>query len=122
MKVFDELNDENFLIFASKHYNNPQCIDVAEFYSDLARIKYIKRLLRRYKQSGEIQERLVLNHLIVLYNVFGIQAANKMIFFKIESELWPAVKTFLIYLDYLSEDERVEIPVDLKIAEILRKI
>jgi len=122
MKVFDELNDENFLIFASKHYNNPQCVDVAEFYDDLARIKYIKRLLRRYKQSGEIQERLVLNHLIVLYNVFGIQAANKMIFFKIESELWPAVKTFLIYLDYLSEDERVEIPVDLKIAEILRKI
>jgi len=122
MKVFDELNDENFLIFASKHYNNPQCIDVAEFYSDLARIKYIKRLLRRYKQSGEIQERLVLNHLIVLYNVFGIPAANKMIFFKIEPELWPSVKTFLIYLDYLSETEKVEIPVDLKIAEILRKI
>jgi len=122
MRVFDELNDQNFLLFASKNYNNPQCVDIAEFNDDISRFKYIKRLLRRYRQSGEIQERLVLNHIIILYNVFGIPAANKMIFFKIEQELWPAIKTFLVYLDYISENERVEVPVDMKIAEILRKI
>lgn len=122
MRVFDELNDQNFLLFASKNYNNPQCVDVEEFNDDLARFKYVKRLLRRYRQSGEIQERLILNHLIILYNIFGIPAANKMIFFKIEPELWPVIKTFLVYLDYISENERVEVPVDMKIAEILRKI
>ena len=84
--------------------------------------KYLKRLLRKYIQTGEIQERLVLNHLIIIYNVFGIEAANKMAFYRIEDELWPALKTFLIYLNYLPENDRIEIPVDMKIAAILRKI
>jgi hypothetical protein len=114
MRVFDELNEENFVPYASHSYNNPQCLDINEFYDDLARFKYIKRLLRKYKQSGEIQERLVLNHLIILYNVFGIEPANKM--------LWSPLKTFLVYLNYLPEHEKVEIPIDFKIATVLRQI
>jgi len=122
MKLFDELSEENFELFAAKHYNNPQCVDISEFHEDLARYKYVKRLLRKYHQTGEIQERLVLNHLIVIYNMFGIQAANRMSFYRIEEELWPALKTFLVFLNFLPEDEKVEIPIDLKIADILRKI
>jgi len=122
MKLFDELTEENFELFAAKNYNNPQCVDIEEFHEDLARFKYLKRLLRKYIQTGEIQERLVLNHLIIIYNVFGIEAANKMAFYRIEDELWPALKTFLIYLNYLPENDRIEIPVDMKIAAILRKI
>lgn len=122
MKVFDELNEENFLLYAAKNYNNKQCLDVEEFYDDLARFKYIKRLLRKYKESGLIQERLVLNHLVILYNVFGIEAANRMVFHKIEPELWSAVKPFLVFLNYLPEKEKVEIPLDEYVISVLRKI
>jgi ribosome-interacting GTPase 1 len=122
MKLFDDLTEENFELFAAKHYNNPQCVDVAEFQEDLARYKYVKRLLRKYQQTGEIQERLVLNHLIVIYNMFGISAANRMSFYRIEEELWPALKTFLVYLNYLPENEKVEIPLDQNIVKVLRSI
>lgn len=122
MRLFDELTEENFDLFAAKHYNNPQCVDIEEFHEDLARFKYLKRLLRKYTQTGEIQERLVLNHLIIIYNVFGIPAANRMVFYRIEPELWPALKTFLIFLNYLPETERVEVPLDMAIANILRKL
>ena len=83
MKIFDELNRKNFEMFASQNYNNPECLDVEEFKEDLARFKYLKRLLRRYELTEDLQHRLILNHLIVLYNVFGISAANKMIWYKI---------------------------------------
>jgi hypothetical protein len=122
MKLFDELTENNFTIFAAKHYDNPQCLDIAEFEDDLARFKYVKRLLRRYQQSGDLQERLILNHLIIISNVFGITAANRMLFFKIEEELWPALKTFLVYLNYLPENEKVEIPLDQNIVKVLRSI
>jgi hypothetical protein len=122
MKVFDELTEENFLIYAAKNYNNPQCLDVEEFYDDLSRFKYIKRLLRKYVQSGIIQERLVLNHLIILYNVFGIEAANRMVFYKIEPELWPSLKPFLSYLNYLPEWEKTEIENDQFVVNTLSKI
>ena len=122
MKLFDTLTDENFELFAAKHYDNPQCLAIEEFHDDLARFRYIKRLLRRYTQTGELQERLILNHLIIIYNVFGIEAANRMSFYRIEQELWPVLKTFLIYLNYLPTTERVEIPLDMKIATILRHI
>lgn len=122
MRLFDELSEENFIIFASKNYNNPQCLDIDEFYDDLLRFKYIKRLLRKYQQSGIVQERLLLNHIIVLYNVFGIEAANRMIFYKTEKEMWPVLKTFLVYLNYLPEQEKVEIPIDEYVVSILRKI
>lgn len=122
MRLFDELTDANFELFAAKYYNNPQCVDVEEFHEDLARYKYVKRLLRKYVQTGEIQERLVLNHLIVIYNMFGIPAANRMSFYRIEPELWPALKTFLVFLNYLPESEKVEVPLDEKIVKILRSI
>lgn len=122
MPQIEELTENNFELYAAKHYDNPRCLDIEEFYDDLARFKYIKRLLRKYKQSGELQERLILNHFIILYNVFGIEAANRMVFFKMEPELWPAVKTFLVYLNYLPESEKVEVPIDTTIANVLRKI
>jgi len=80
--LFDELNEDNFILFASRHYDNPQCLSVDEFYNDVQRFKYLKRLFRRYTQNSDLQERLILNHLVVLYNVFGIRAANRMMFYK----------------------------------------
>ena len=109
-------------MFAAKHYNNPECTDVSEFEEDIARFKYLKRLLRRYEEDEDLQERLILNHLIVLYNVFGIQAANKMIWFKIDSSQWHYIKPFLVFLNYLPEKEKVEVPLDPYIVERLREI
>ena len=122
MKVFDELNNKNFKLFAAQNYNNPECTDVEEFKNDLSRFKYLKRLLTRYEEHGELQERLILNHIIVLYNVFGIPAANKMIWYKIEPEHWTYIKPFLVFLNYLPVDEKVEVPLDPYIVDVLRKV
>lgn len=122
MKLFDKLTNRNFELFASQHYNNPECCDVEEFKEDLTRFKYLKRLLRRYEQYDDLQERLILNHIIVLYNVFGIEAANRMMWFKVEPEHYSMLKTFLIFLNYLPEDAKVEIPLDQVIIDKLRKL
>lgn len=122
MKFLEELTEQNFIIFAAKHYDNPQCVDSEEFYDDLNRFKYLKRLLRRYQEHGDLQERLILNHIIVLYNVFGIAAANRMMFYKMEEKYWSEVKTFLVYLNYLPENEKLEVPLDQKIIQVLRAI
>jgi len=122
MKIFDELNRKNFEMFASQNYNNPECLDVEEFKEDLARFKYLKRLLRRYELTEDLQHRLIMNHLIVLYNVFGIPAANKMIWYKIEPEHWTYIKPFLVFLNYLPIDEKIEVPLDPYIVDTLRKI
>lgn len=122
MNSFDKLTGKNFLLFAAKSYDNPQCMTEDEFQEDLQRFKYIKRLFNRYETTGELNERLILNHLIVLYNVFGIKEANHMMFYKIEEKNWPLLKTFLVYLNYLPEDQYVEIPLDQKVIEVLRKI
>ena len=122
MKLFDELTSKNFRMFATQHYNNPECTDVEEFKQDLSRFKYLKRLLTRYELTGELQERLILNHLIVLYNVFGIKACNKMIWFKIEESHYHYFKPFLVYLHYLPEDERVDVGMDPYIVDVLRKL
>lgn len=122
MKIFDELNRKNFEMFASQNYNNPECIDIEEFKEDLARFKYLKRLLRRYELTEDLQYRLILNHLIVIYNVFGIPAANKMIWYKIEPEHWTYIKPFLVFLNYLPIDEKVDIPLDPYIVDVLREI
>jgi len=121
MKLFDELDNDNFIAFATRYYNNPQAIDMEEFNEDIQRFKYLKRLLGRYT-NGDLQERLILNHIIVIYNVFGIKAATKMMFFKIDEHHWPVIKTFLVFLNYLSEDEYVDVPLDENIVEVLRKI
>tara|TARA_B110000014_G_C20079790_1_gene564072 strand:- start:1136 stop:1534 length:399 start_codon:yes stop_codon:yes gene_type:complete len=101
--IFDDLNDDNFLMFAMKEYNDIQCTDIEEFYDDLKKIKYIKRLFNIYKNNGQLKERLILNHLIVFYNVFPIQAGTRILFYKIEKDFWPMLKTFLIFLDRMPE-------------------
>lgn len=122
MQLFGDLNEENFILYASRNYNNPQCTSIDEFYDDLQRFKYIKKLLKRYEKSNDLHERLILNHILVLYNVFGIKPANKMMFYKIDPEHWPAIKTFLVYLNFLKEDEYIEIPLDDNIINVLRKL
>ena len=101
--IFDDLNDDNFLMYAMKEYNDIQCTDIEEFYDDLKKIKYIKRLFNIYKNDGQLKERLILNHLIVFYNVFPIQSGTRILFYKIEKDFWPMLKTFLIFLDRMPE-------------------
>ena len=101
--IFDDLNDDNFLMYAMREYNNMQCTDIEEFYDDLKKIKYIKRLFNIYKNNGQLKERLILNHLIVFYNVFSVQAGTRILFYKIEKDFWPMLKTFLIFLDRMPE-------------------
>ena len=100
---FDDLNEGNFLMFSMKEYNNIQCIDIEEFYDDLKKIKYIKRLFNIYLNNGQLKERLILNHLIVFYNVFPIQAGTRILFYKIEEQFWPMLKTFLIFLERMPD-------------------
>ena len=102
---FEDLNEKNFLLFAMQHYDNPQCVDVEEFNDDLKKIKYIKRLLNQYVSEGVLKERLLLNHIIVFYNVFPPAAATRILFFKIEEKFWPMLKPFLFYLKLLPEDK-----------------
>lgn len=123
---FDRLNEENFVMYAMKMYSNPQCKNMDEFYEDLDRIKYIKRLLHKYINRGVLRERLILNHIIVLTNLFGATATTKMLFYKLEENMFPALKTFLLYLNYLPE-EIEEVPIklietDLYITKMLREI
>ena len=99
MKI-DELNQDNWLMFAIKNYNNPQSVTYSDFEEDIKKFKYIKRLFRRYETSGEIKTHLILNHIILLYNVFG-DAATPLLFFKIEENYWPVMKSFLLFLDRL---------------------
>ena len=101
----NELNADNFLIFAIKNYENPEAITVEDFEKDLNHFRYIKRLLKKYKNTGDLKIHLLINHFIILYNIFG-DATTPMLFFKIERELWPCVKSFVIFLDRLPEYPR----------------
>ena len=103
--LFDDLNEKNFLLYAMKEYSNPQCTDVEEFNDDLKKIKYIKRLLNQYVSEGVLKERLLLNHIIVFYNVFPPAAATRILFFRIEEKFWPILKPFLFYLKLMPEDK-----------------
>ena len=100
---FDDLNDDTFLMYAMREYNNMQCTDIEEFYDDLKKIKYIKRLFNSYRNNGQLKERLILNHFIIFYNVFTLQAGTRILFYKIEKDFWPMLKTFLIYLDRMPD-------------------
>lgn len=123
-----ELTEENFILFAASKYDNPQCHDVQEFYDDLKRFKYLKRLFGRYRESGDLKERLILNHLIILYNVFG-KDATRMLFFKLK-DFQSYLKPFVILLgympDYIKEGDTIiynsDISMDSNIVNILRKI
>ena len=100
---FDDLNEGNFLMYSMKEYNNIQCVDIEEFYDDLKKIKYIKRLFNIYKNTGQLKERLLLNHFIIFFNVFPVEAGVRILFYKIEQHFWPMVKTILIYLDRMPD-------------------
>ena len=128
--MFDDLNDNNFLIYAMKSYASPHCI-ISEFEGDLKRTKYLKKLFRRYKISKDLKERLILNHLILLYNVFDVEAATRILFYKIDERDYDILKTFLIYLNYMplrihgingKTIHSSDILINMDIAEILRKL
>ena len=128
---FERLTNKNYVMYAMKHYNNPQCLDIEEFYSDLNRVKYLKRLFRRYLTTGELKDRLILNHIIILYNVFGIVPATRILFYRMEEEFYPILKTCIVFLNVSPEDENADkvnevdlltVPLDDKVVEILRKL
>ena len=120
---FTELNEKNFLLFAIKHYQNPQAVTREDFDKDLNHFRYIKRLLKRYKSSGELRTHLLINHFIILYNVFG-DATTPMLFYKVDRDLWDVTKTFIVFLDRLPEYPRTvihDIDMDQKCLEELQK-
>ena len=120
--IFKELNEKNLFLYAAKHYKNPKFADIDEFYEDLKRFKYIKRLLNRYIETDELAERLLLNHFIVIFNMFGIEAALDILELKLEDKHWPIVKPFLIFLKYIRNDQLTGISQDKIVVEALRKI
>jgi len=128
--IFDELNNANFLLYAAKHYDNPQCYDTKEFYDDLKRFKYLKRLFNRYKDTGELKERLIINHLQVLYNLFGPIATTRMLFLILKKH-HDVLKPFLILFNTMpdiiyniegNDLKSSNINMDMAIVNILRKI
>lgn len=122
MMRFDELTEENLFLYAAKHYYKPQFSDIEEFYEDLKRFKYIKRLVNRYLDNGELGERLLLNHLIVIFNSFGIEASLNMLDLKLDDKHWPVIKPFLIFLKYIESNQYIGINMDQTVIERLRKI
>ena len=118
--MFQTITKENWLLFAQKHYDNPTLEKEAEFYDDLKRFKYLKRLFSKYEVSGKLKVRLALNHIIVLQNVFGVEACVTLLLYKIDVKHWSILKTLLTYLDYLYPDELNSIVEDDKIKNLLR--
>ena len=126
--MVNTLTDDNYTFFAIRAYCNSQCQNLDEFHEDLNRTKYLKRLFRRYQATGQLRERLILNHIIIFYNVFGVEPATRLLFFKIEEELHPLLKTFLVYLNYCPEQNIPEsknligLPLDEEVIHVLRKL
>jgi len=128
---FEDLNEENFILYAMKNYENNQCLSEKDFNNDLKIFKYIRRLLNRYDNGGDIKVRLILNHLIMLTNVFPVTVTTRMLFFKIPERYWSVLKTFLIYLNYMPNIIKSvsgktiissDILIDMYVAEQLRKV
>jgi hypothetical protein len=121
---FDELNEENYIMFAIKHYENPQAVTQEDFFEDMKRFKWIKRLLNKYKNTGDLNIHLTINHFIVLYNIFG-EATTPLLFFKIDKNLWSVLKTFIVYLGRIPEYPKTalnDIPIDEKCFNILKSL
>ena len=124
---FNELTNENYLMYALLHYDNPHCIDIKEYFEDVRKLKYIKRLFIRYKEDGVMKERLILNHLISFYNVFSNEAATRLLFFRVGEEYHSLLKTFLVFLNKMPEQVNENlyssnIQLDEKIIKILRNL
>ena len=122
MNLFDTLDESNFVLFAARHYYSPRCIDAEEFYDDLSRFKYVKRLVNRYGRGGDLGERLLLNHLTVILNVFGTQPGLKMLEYKIPKYDWPIVKPFLVMLQAIEPSQYTDIKMDENVIDKLRRI
>lgn len=127
---FDDLSNENVMLYAAKAYDKPNCI-MSEFKEDMKRFNYLKRLFQRYRKLGEMRERLIINHLVVLYNVFGPEVTTRLLFFKLNTEDYSALKTYLLFLNYMPNIVRgikgtniqsSDISVDMNIAEVLRTL
>ena len=118
---FDELNEDNYILFAIKYYENPQSVTMDDFESDLKRIRYVKRLLKRYKNTGELKTHLIVNHLIILFNVFN-DAAVPLLFYNLEKELWPSIKSFLLFLNRLPEYPKTQIHEIIEDSECLSQL
>ena len=119
--MFKEITKDNWLLFAQHHYDNPTLQKEQEFYDDIKRFKYLKRLFRKYKSTKNIKIRLVLNQVIVLANVFGVEAACVLLLYKVEKMYWPYLKSVLVYLDYLYPHELNDVKTDKNIDELLKE-
>lgn len=123
MMLFDEVTEDNFFLYAAKHYYNPTCMDAEEFYEDVKRFKYLKRLIKRYQENDKLSVNLILNHFVVIFNVFGIDSGLKILEYKIFTEdNMPIVKPFLIYLNVITNDKYTGVEMDKFVVEELRKI
>ena len=120
--MYEKITSDNIMMLAIRHYDNPQCESEKEFYNDMKRFKYIKRLLRKYKEIGILKERLLLNHIIILNNLFGIEACVTLLLFKIQREYWSTLKSFLLFLNIIRKDELQQINHDVKVLEKLREL
>ena len=120
--MYKKITSENVTMFAIRNYDNPHCEGEKEFYDDMKRFKYIKRLLRKHKDTGVLKERLLLNHIIVLNNLFGPEACVTLLLFKIQGEYWETLKSFLLFLNMIREDELNNVRENKFVLEILRKL
>ena len=120
--MFDKITADNVMMFAIKHYDNPLCESEKEFHDDMKRFKYIKRLLRKYKETDVLKERLLLNHIIVLNNLFGPEACVTLLLYKIQQEYWETLKSFLLYLNIISEHELKDINQSDNVLKVLREL
>lgn len=122
MELFNEVTEENLIMYAARNYYNPRSVHVEEFYEDLKRFKYIKRLINKYEETGKLSERLILNHLVVAFNVFGIEASLKIIELKMSEKQMPIIKPFLVFLKYIRADQYTGITMDQNVIAALRNI
>ena len=120
--MFEKITADYVMMFAIKHYDNPQCESEKEFHDDMKRFKYIKRLLRNYIETEVLKERLLLNHIIILNNLFGPEACVTLLLFKIQKEYWETLKSFLLFLNMIRDDELSEVEENKKVLDVLRKL
>ena len=117
-----KLTEDTLLLYASRHYMNPKFSDIEDFNEDMKRFKYVKRLLNRYIENDDLAERLILNHLICIFNAFGIEAALNILELKLEDKHWPVIKPFLLFLNYIKNNQYLNIEMDKKVVKKLREI